>query len=283
MNIFVAGGTGAVGKRLVSLLVEAGHEVVVLTRDPAKHESLRSAGVRLILGDVFDRNRLFAIMRDARPDVVYHQLTALSDRNFAENSRIRIEGTRNLADAALAAGARRMIAQSIAFAYEPGDGPASEETPLDTEAPMPRGGTVDAVRALERTAAELPEHVILRYGSFYGPDTWYAPDGLFARQAREGEPIATDGVTSFLHVEDAARAAIEALAWPSGPVNVADDEPAVGTVWFPVYARAVGAPEKEILAEGNPWERGASNSKARTEYGWTPLYPSWREGFTKQG
>ncbi|PYI55692.1 NAD-dependent epimerase/dehydratase family protein [Paenibacillus flagellatus] len=278
MNIVVAGASGVIGRALVPMLVEAGHEVVGLIRNPALAPVLEKMGARPVQVDVYDRDALFEAIRQAKPEAVVHQLTALGDRDFAANANIRTVGTRNLVDAALAAGVRKMIAQSISWAYAPGEGPATEEEPLDLDAPPPRRATVEGVYALERQTAEMPEHVILRYGLFYGEGTWYAKDGLFAEQARRGELAATDGVSSFVHVADAARAARLALDWPSGAVNVVDDEPAPGTDWLPVFAEAVGAPFPDARGGANRGERGASNAKAR-RYGWVPEAATWRTGF----
>ncbi|MBB6671602.1 NAD-dependent epimerase/dehydratase family protein [Cohnella nanjingensis] len=283
MRILVAGASGAVGRALIPLLVREGHEVSGVTRDAASAERMSAMGVQSYVADVFDRDALIGVVREAGPHTVIHQLTSLGTRNFADNARMRIEGTRNLVDAALAAGVRRMIAQSISWAYAPGEGAASETEPLDWTAPPPRLGTVEGVQALERVTAEMPEYVTLRYGLFYGPGTWYAPDGLIAEQARRGELSATDGIASFIHVADAARAASLALTWPTGTVNIVDDEPAPGTAWLPAFAEAVGAPEPPVQAGAAPWERGASNAKARRDYGWEPLYPTWREGFRALG
>ena len=195
MRIFLAGATGVIGRRIVPLLVEQGHAVTALTRRPEAADALRAQGVEAVVGDVYDRDAVFAAVRGA--EVVMHQLTDLRERDFAANARLRVEGTRNLVDAALAAGARRMIAQSIAFAYGPGDGPAREDEPLDPE----RG----AVAALEAATAELPEWVVLRYGLFYGPGTWYD------RGASTEDIVAGPDVTSFVHVDDAAAAAVQAL------------------------------------------------------------------------
>ncbi|MCC3376582.1 NAD(P)-dependent oxidoreductase [Cohnella sp. REN36] len=283
MRIFLAGASGAVGRALVPLLVREGHEVTGMTRDAAHADRIRAMGAAASVADVFDRKMLFRIVREAKPDVVLHQLTSLGARNFADNARIRVDGTRNLVDAAREAGVRRMVAQSIAWAAMPGEGPATEAEPLDLGAVQPRLGTVQGVQALEQAAAEMPEAVALRYGLFYGPGTWYAPDGLMAEQARNGELPATDGVASFIHVDDAARAAVLALTWPIGTYHIVDDEPAPGTAWVPAFAAAVGAPEPPVRAGAAPWERGASNAKARRELGWAPRYASWREGFRTLG
>jgi nucleoside-diphosphate-sugar epimerase len=134
------------------------------------------------------------------------------------------------------------------------------------------------VQALERAVAEAPVGVVLRYGLLYGPGTWYTRDGLTTEQVRRGELTATDGVTSFLHVADAAQAALAALAWPAGPVNIVDDAPAAGTEWLPLYASLVGAPPPLVTLGAANWERGASNARAH-ELGWSPQFPTWREGF----
>jgi len=281
MKLFVAGCTGAIGRLLVPELVKQGHEVTGMTRKPEQTEAIVRMGARPAVADVFDREAVRRAVEQAKPDAVIHQLTALSERNFADNSRLRIEGTRNLVDAALAAGVGRIVVQSIAWIYEPGEGPATELVPLDLDAPMPRKSTVGAVHAMEQAAAEIPEHVILRYGMFYGPGTWYERGGFVANQVRDKQLPATEGVASFVHVEDAARAAVAALRWPSGPVNVVDDEPARGLDWLPVYAQALGAPVPDIEPGSGRGERGASNAKARKEYGWTPLYPTWRTGFAR--
>lgn len=280
MKIVVAGATGAVGKPLIPMLIEAGHEVTGLTRDPEKAVALKRQGAKAVILEIFDREAVFAVIREVRPDAVIHQLTSLAERNFADNSRIRIEGTRNLVDASLAAGVRRMVAQSISWAYAPGEGPAREEEPLDLDAPEPRSGTIRGVHALETAAADMPEAVILRYGLFYGAGTWYAADGFMAEQVRRGELPATDGVSSFVHVEDAARAAMLALDWPSGAVNIVDDEPASGREWLPYYAELLSAPQPERQLGSARGERGADNSKAK-RYGWQPRFVSWREGFQR--
>ncbi|MFC0215643.1 NAD-dependent epimerase/dehydratase family protein [Paenibacillus chartarius] len=278
MNIVVAGGSGVIGRALVPLLVQEGHEVTALTRTGHHAEALKKMGARPVALDVFDREAVFAVLRDAKPDTVIHQLTSLGARNFAEHARIRKEGTRNLVDASLACGVRRMIAQSISWAYAAGDGPAAEDEPLDLDAPPPRNATVEAVHALESTAAEMPDYVILRYGLFYGPGTWYTPGGYIAEQVQQRQLPAADGVSSFIHVEDAASAAVLAIGWPSGIYNITDCEPAPATVWLPVFADALGAPAPLVQPGGASWERGASNGKA-LRHGWKPRYASWRDGF----
>ncbi|KAB8190326.1 NAD-dependent epimerase/dehydratase family protein [Nonomuraea phyllanthi] len=290
MRIFVAGATGAVGRFLVPLLVDAGHEVTGMARTEEAGDRLRARGAAAVRGDVFDADRVREAIADAAPDVVMHQLTALSKGTPADNGQMRRVGTRILVDAAKQAGVTRIIAQSVAWAYEPGDTPAGEGTPLDVTAPPPRANLVGGITALEEAAAELPEHVVLRYGILYGPGTWYAPGGLVAERlagralderatALVGPLSADDAVNSFVHVEDAAGAAVAALDWPSGVVNIVDDEPAPAREWLPVLADVLGAPAPVTGSGRAGWERGASNARARDSLGWRPAYPTWRTGF----
>ncbi|ONI75097.1 dTDP-glucose 4,6-dehydratase [Actinosynnema sp. ALI-1.44] len=278
MRIFLAGASGVIGRRVTTLLVAQGHQVVGATRRTS--DVLARLGAEVSVVDVYDRDALAGAVLAARPDVVMHQLTDLSGGNRAANARVREEGTRNLVDAALAAGVRRVIAQSIAWTYEPGTAPAAEDVPLDLTSGADRLATVEAVHTLEETVAQAPEWVVLRYGLFYGPETWYAPGALMANLAAKGELPASADVTSFVHVDDAAEAAVSALEWPTGAVNVCDDDPASGYDWTPAFCRAVGAPEPARSdAPRAGWARGADNRYARQELGWTPQRKSWRDGF----
>ncbi|MFI9208276.1 NAD-dependent epimerase/dehydratase family protein [Streptomyces sp. NPDC053253] len=277
MRVLVAGATGAVGRQLVPRLEAAGHEVVGISR----------RGPRPV--DVLDAAAVLRAVAEAAPDAVVHQLTDLGSADGAANNRVRIDGTRNLVDAARAAGVGRIVAQSISWAYAPGDAPADESVPLDTTEELPRARIVAGVRALESAVAELPEAVVLRYGILYGPGTWYAPGGAVAA-ALAGDPearflgstAADASVSSFVHVADAAEAAVRALAWPAGAYNVVDDEPAPGHDWLPVLAGALGVPAPERSAGRTPWARGAVNARARA-LGWAPAHPSWRTGFADRG
>lgn len=277
MHVFVAGGTGVLGRRIVPRLRAEGHRVTVLARNPARAAGLDAA---IAVGDALDAHAVATAIRGASPDVVMHQLTDLAGGSFAGNARLRVDGTRNLVDAARASGVRRIVVQSIAWIYEPGAAPASEQAPLDrVSTAEARRRTVDAVLAMEACARELPEAVLLRNGLLYGPGTWYAPDGSVAERARRGELPMTADVASFVHADDAATAAVLALSWPAGAVNVVDDEPAPETRWVPAFCDAVGAPPPR--ADGRPrtpFARGASNARARG-LGWAPLWPSWRAGF----
>ncbi|MDO0924174.1 NAD(P)-dependent oxidoreductase [Streptomyces sp. TG1A-8] len=285
MRVFVAGATGAVGSLLVPMLLAAGHEVTGTSRTPAGTERIRGLGATGVQVDAFDAEELKRAVCTAAPEAVIHQLTDLSGADGAANGRIRREGTRNLVEAAKAAGVGRIVAQSISWAYTPGDAPADEVVPLDSTSAQPRARTVAGVRALEETAAELGTAVLLRYGLLYGPGTWYAPGGAFAaslagdRTARFlGSTVVNDAVSSFVHVADAAGAALAALEWPGGPVNIVDDEPAPAHEWLPVLAGALGVPAPDPVAGRQGWERGALNTLARNR-GWQPEWPTWRTGF----
>ncbi|MGI5325204.1 NAD-dependent epimerase/dehydratase family protein [Actinomadura nitritigenes] len=281
-HVFVAGATGVLGRRVLPLLLAEGHRVTGLTRGGAGAAAVRAAGAAPVIGDVYDRDGLARLVAASAPDVVMHQLTDLADGSGDANARMRTTGTRNLVDAAAAAGVRRIVAQSIAWAYEGGQDPADETEPLDLSAPAPRKTTVDGVVALETAVRELPEWVVLRYGLLYGPGTWYATGGLMASAAAAGTLPADGDVSSFVHADDAAAAAVQALDWPSGAVvNVVDDEPATAREWVPVFCEAVGGPPPEPVAAGGrtPWARGADNHYARKHLGWVPVHASWRSGF----
>ncbi|GAA3367098.1 NAD(P)-dependent oxidoreductase [Streptomyces antimycoticus] len=288
MRIFVAGATGVVGRVLIPQLIAAGHQVSGISRSSAGMAGLRHQGATAFQGDVFDRDALKQIVVEAAPDVVMQQLTDLSTADSEATDTVRRLGTRNLVEAAKNAGVQRIVAQSLAFGYAPGDAPADESAPLDRDAEEQRRGMVEGVEALEETAAELRDAVLLRYGVLYGPGTWYAPDGP-AAAALAGDPAASflgsveanDSVVSFVHVRDAARAAVDALEWPSGPVNITDDEPAAAREWVPVYAASLGLPAPRPTSGKLDWARGATNTLARSR-GWQPEFPSWRTGFAAQ-
>jgi nucleoside-diphosphate-sugar epimerase len=281
MRVFVAGGTGALGRRIVPGLLDRGHQVTVLARTPARAQALRARGALVVAGDVLDRDRTITAVADASPDLVMHQLTDLAGGSLTANARLRITGTRNLVDATLAAKVSRLVVQSIAWCYEPGDTPADENTPLDTRSTDPgRRASVDAVIAMEKCAREIPAYVILRNGMFYGPDTWYRADGDVGAAVRARRIPAGPDVTSFVHIDDAATAAVCALDWPTAAINIVDDEPATGETWLPAFCTAVGAPPPPPSnADRQPWARGAANHHARN-LGWSPRWPSWRTGFT---
>jgi nucleoside-diphosphate-sugar epimerase len=307
VKVFVAGATGVIGRRLLPMLVERGHDVTAMTRSADKAEQLRAAGATPAIRDVFDADGVRAEVVAAGPEVVVHELTdlpaALDPRKAAEqlagNDRIREEGTRNLVDAALAAGARRMVAQSIAFVYDvTGNGLKTESDPLYDDAPAPWDRSVRAVRVLEDAVTKTKglEGIVLRYGFFYGPGSSYERGGAQAREvARRRFPVVGkgSGVFSFIHVDDAASATVAAIEGGApGIYNVVDDEPAPLREWLPAYAEALGAKKpRRVPRFIARWVagsyatmlatelRGASNARAKAELGWQPRYASWRDGF----
>ena len=307
MKVFLAGATGAIGRRLVPQLVEAGHEVTAMTRSEEKLGNLYDLGAEPVLCDVFDAGRLGPVVARAEPDAVINELTdlphSLNPRRlkeyYAANNRVRREGTRNLLDAARGAGVRRFLVQGAAFWYAPTGGPVKpEEAPLYLDAPAPVGPAVEAIKEVEDAVLSVDgiEGVVLRYGMFYGPRTWYAKDGDVGRQVMKRRyPMIGhgEGVYSFIHVDDAASATVAALerAKP-GIYNVVDDEPATAAEWMPVYAEALGAKRPlrvpaflarviagDALVTWMLGLRGASNEKIKRELGWRPRYESWRRGF----
>lgn len=273
MRIFLAGGTGVIGSRLIPRLTAAGHQVTATTRRAERVDRLAELGAKPAVVDVYDADLLGKAVAQANPDIVLHELTDLSEYDLDANARLRREGTANLVAAAEAADVSRIIVQSIAWIFPPGDTPAAEDDPI-----IPGS----AVETMEQLARKLPHAVttILRYGMLYGPDTWYYRGGRIANAVLAGEVPATPAITCFVHIEDAVAATVDALDWPDGTYHVVDDEPAPGTTWLPVYAEQLGAPTPSVrpLPEGASVGRAVSNAKARSQ-GWQPTYPSWRRGF----
>ncbi len=277
MRIFLAGGSGAIGRQLIPLLVEAGHTVVATTRRDERLTALAALGAEPLQLDALERDAVLTAIDRAKPDAIIHQLTDLAGPSMAGNAHVRIHGTRNLVDAAKAVGIERMVAQSIAWVVEPGTDPATETTPLDPDPTEPRAGTIAGVRALEDAVAELPNGVVLRYGQLYGPGTWYARDGRYGLSAREGTLPATPAIATFVHVHDAARAAVAALAWPAGIVNIVDDTSAPGTDWVPIFAEALGGPPPRF--EPGPTTGRVISNASMHALGFSLTYPSWQAGF----
>jgi 2-alkyl-3-oxoalkanoate reductase len=304
VRVFVAGASGAIGRPLVRQLIAAGHEVTGMTRREEKAAELRAAGAEAVVCDVFAAEALREAVMAARPEAVVHMLTALPPRMRARTDlrptdRIRVEGTRNLIAAAQAAGARRVVAESVSFFYaHEGGWVKDEEAPLDLDAPGKVGPAVAAVADLERQVlgAEGLEGVVLRFGWFYGPGTYIGPSGSQAEEVRKRRyPVVGEGnaTFSFIHIDDAAAAVVAALDHGApGVYNVTDDEPSPMREWLPALAELLGAKPPRRLP---PWlvrlavgkavarsavgTRGASNAKAKRELGWQPAHPSWRQGF----
>lgn len=316
MKVFVAGATGVIGRVLVSQLVAAGHEVVGMTRSASKQDLVRSLGARAVVADALDPDAVGHAVASAEPEVIVHELTALSgelsvrdarhlDRSpmFAMTNRLRTEGTDHLLAAGRAVGARRFLAQSFAaFRFSSTGGwVLTEDDPVDLAGSGIVQPGIEAMNYLERavTTIDWGEGIVLRYGSLYGPGTAvsHTPDAHIAALVRKRRfPIIGDGagVSSHLHVDDAAAATVLAVDHGGpGIYNIVDDEPAAVRDWLPALAKALGAkPPRRIprwlgrLAAGDvptammTEARGASNEKAKRELGWQPHYASWRVGFT---
>ena len=300
MRVFVAGASGAIGTRLVPRLIEAGHEVIGTSRSAGNADRVRALGAHPIDLDLLDREAVIAAVVAAEPDAIVHQATALAgarfsrnlDRTFAPTNRLRTEGTDALLAAAREAGVRRFVAQSFAsYRYAREGGPIkTEDDPLDPDPVATTRETNAAMRHLDEAVIGAGG-IALRYGGFYGaPD-----DGLLAPVRKRQFPIVGDGggISSFIHLDDAAAATVLALELDgAGVYNIVDDEPAPVREWLPVLAAVLGAkPPRHFprwLARLFAGEaavlmgteaRGASNAKAKRELGWTLRHPSWREGF----
>jgi nucleoside-diphosphate-sugar epimerase len=299
MRVFVAGATGAIGRPLLRQLLDGGHDVIGTTRSPDRAEEIATAGATPVIVDALDIDALHRAVVEAQPEVVINELTRLPDRlnyrrsqeTFGATNELRGRVGPALAGAAAQAGARRLISQSICFAY------ASTGKRAHTEDdPLAEGRL--AIETLEHATLETPglDGVVLRYGYFYGPGTFYAHDGTtYAEVRKRRYPLVgrATGVLSYVHVDDAASATVAALdRGPAGIYNVCDDEPAAMSEWLPAYAEAIGAkPPRRVpvwlarLVAGNTAAElaidleGASNAKAKRELGWQPRYASWRQGF----
>jgi nucleoside-diphosphate-sugar epimerase len=300
MKVFIAGASGVIGRRLVPLLVAKGHEVTAMSRSREKARGLSELGAEPILADGLDRASVLRAVARARPEVVIHQMTSLAgikslkkfDDELAQTNRLRTEGTDYLLEAARAAGARRLIAQSY------GLWGTTNGAGLDSDMPATMSRTYDAIRHVESAVPEAEgiEGLVLRYGFFYGPGTGIAADGELVELIRKRRwPLIGDGagVWSFVHIDDAATATLAAIERGApGVHNVVDDEPAPLRVWLPELAEALDEkPPRHVsewigrLAAGEAVVylatriQGLSNAEAKRELGWRLRYASWREGF----
>jgi 2-alkyl-3-oxoalkanoate reductase len=305
MRVLVVGATGAVGRQLVPQLVAAGHQVTATTRSPAKLDGLRAAGANAVVLDGLDGAAVGRVVAEAEPAAIVHEMTAIPanlnlrrfDHTFAPTNQLRTVGLDHLLAAAKAQGVSRFIAQSYGgWPNVRSGGPVkTEEDPLDSDPPAAQRATLKAIRYLEEAVTEAPlEGLALRYGNLYGPGS----SEMFVSMLRRRQvPIIGNGggVWSFTHVTDAASATVAALEHGRpGIYNVVDDEPAPVSEWLPVMARAAGAkPPLHVpawigrLAAGDAGlsmmtqVRGCANAKAKAELGWTPTWPTWRDGFAR--
>ena len=310
MKIFIAGATGAVGRPLVSACIKAGHSVIGLTRTPARADLIRAMGAEPAVADGLDAAAISAVMGSTRPDAVIHEMTSLAgttdlrnfDRTFAGSNRLRTRGTDILLAAARESGVRRFIAQSYCgWPYaRGGEAIKTESDALDPDPPAELRATLEAIRYVEKTVtgSTNPEGIVLRYGSFYGRGTGMMERAMLEQIRKRRMPLIGDGAGwwSFVHVDDAAAATLKALEYgkPGSIYNIVDDDPAQVREWLPALAEIVGAKRPfhlpawiarvvagEHLVAMMTQVRAGSNRKARTEFGWQPRHPSWREGFSE--
>jgi len=300
MRVMVIGASGAIGSRLVPRLTARGHEVIGTFRSPESTERVRALGAQPVALDLLDPGAVRRAVLETRPEAIIHQATALAgrgfsrklDRTFAQTNRLRTEGTDALLAAAREAGVRRFIAQSFApYRYARQGGMVkTEDDPLDPAPPAGAHETNAAMAHLDRAVTDAGG-IALRYGGFYGA----AGDQLVTLVRKRRIPVIGEGegVTSWIHLDDAAAATVLALEHGgAGIYNIVDDEPAPAREWLPVLADVLGAkPPRHVPAWlvrliagqdvvlGATQSRGASNAKARRELGWTLRYPSWRQGF----
>lgn len=305
MRVFVAGATGAIGKQLVPLLGDAGHEVHGTTRYESKRTMLQEMGAVAVVVDALDPDQVAEAVGKAQPDVIVHQLTSLAGsmrslkRGAALTNRLRTEGTDHLLSAGQVVGVRSFVAQSNYALYARTGGPVkTEDDPLDPDPPGKLGESLAAIRHLEEAVldASWTEGIVLRYGGFYGPGTNMTPGGeLFEMIRKRRFPLVGGGggIWSFIHIADAAEATLAAVEHGQrGVYNVVDDEPAPVADWLPVLTQMLSGKKPRSMprfvlrmfaGEGGVAmmtdARGASNAKAKRELGWTPAHPSWRQGF----
>jgi nucleoside-diphosphate-sugar epimerase len=305
MRVFVAGGTGAVGRPLVAQLVARGHQVTATTTGPGKLGLLEQMGADAVVMDGLDAVSVAEAVAKARPDAIVHEMTGLSaahagkpsmrrfDRWFATTNRLRIEGTDHLLAAAEATGVSHIVAQSYSGwnGIRKGGWVKTEEDPLDPEPPTGFRTTAEAVRYVEDVVVKA-RGAVLRHGTLYGPGVMEDQVELLRKRQF---PLIGDGAgySSLVHVEDAASAAVLAVEKSAtGVFNIVDDEPAPASEWLPHLAASAGAKRPmripkwlaRLLAGDVPVTmmtegRGFSNAKAKRELGWEPRYPSWRQGF----
>ena len=306
MRVFVAGGTGVIGRPLVEALVDRGHTVTVSSRRQDSFRFVAGLGAQPVLMDGLDEKDVVRVIVEAQPHVIVNLMTALSgpSRDYGAwlelTNRLRREGTKVLMKAAQEAGTSRVVAQSASFMTQPGAGPTDESAPLYVDGPGPLGSHVRANVEAENLVLTTPgiHGVVLRYGFLYGEGTAIGPGGDLATAVKAGElPIVDDGVGRypFVQVRDSATVALQAVEGGSpGIYNIVDDEPAPQAEWLPYLARILQAPAPRRISEEEAEEQigvqavyygnhlpAASNARAKAELGFAPTYPSWRDGFRK--
>jgi nucleoside-diphosphate-sugar epimerase len=302
MRVFVAGASGAIGEPLIAELLKQGHSVIGMTTNETRAKNLERQGAEALIVDAFDATAVEDAMRRSKPEAVIDELTSLPKEQSempkyaAGDRKLRIEGGGNLFRAAIASGVRRYLQQASGFFLKAAEGTlADESSPLDVNASP-------AVAASARTYTELEarifssnaiEGVALRYGFFYGPKTWYHPGEAAANMVmKQQDPVVGkgEGVSSFVHIDDAAIGTVAALTAEPGVYNLVDDDPSPQAVWLPAFAKFVGAPEPPRMSEAEVKAiagedavyyatklSGASNTKAKRVLGWRPRRLEWLE------
>lgn len=308
MRVLVAGATGVIGRVLVPLLRGVGHEVTALSRIGDPHGLLVGTGATVMAVDALDRQAMHSAVETVAPDAVVHLMTSIPSairprrlaRELAYTNRLRREGTRHLLDAVGGLGVRRVVAQGLAYAYDPaGRGAASEDDPFWVDPPRPFRSVLAALEELEQLT-HAARGTVLRFGHLYGPGSIYAADGSTVAAVRAGRmPVvgSGDAVFSFTHADDAASSIVAALDRPVGiaALNIVDDDPAPVREWLPALAEMLGAPAPKTVpatlasVAAGSWGRafmtrlrGADNARARLCLDWRPRYGSWRDGFVAE-
>jgi nucleoside-diphosphate-sugar epimerase len=298
MNVFVAGASGAIGQPLIAELIRKGHKVTGMTHSEAGASRLRSRGIEVAVANALDSDAVAAAVRASAAEAVIDQLTSITKSPSelaayaASDRKLRIEGGGNLHRAALACGVRRYVQQSSGFFLDANGALADESSSFAMNASPLIASYADMYACLEQRALESSmEGVVLRYGFFYGPNTWYSPDGGAADEVRRRQFRVIEGGEakwSFVHIEDAARATAAALMTDPGKYVVVDDDPSSVGVWLPWFARFVGAPHppfttveeaRQMAGEDAVYYQtklhGASNAKAKRHLAFTPRKLEW--------
>lgn len=300
MRVFVAGASGAIGEPLIAELLKQGHSVTGMTTHEARGKKLESQGAEAVIADALDFAAVLSAVRQSKPDAVIDQLTSLPKdlgdmpAYAARDRKLRLEGGGNLLSAAIECGVRRYLQQSSGFFLEAAEGGlADESSSLNVNASPGVAASAQTYAELERRlfSAGQIEGVALRYGFFYGPNTWYYPGGSAAIMVMKQQiPVVGQGggVSSFVHINDAAAGTVAALEAEPGVYNLVDDNPSRQSVWLPAFAKFLGAPaplhlsEAEVVAAAGEDTvyyatelSGAANGKAKRLLEWQPRQLEW--------